>query len=91
MGTSGVKRLVWVWLGLVFATIASLFISKDTATIGSLAGLGAITIAYIKVRFVLREFMELNHAPNWMAYLADTWVLASVILLCSLYLLGGAR
>ena len=83
-------RLIWVWAGLVVATLVSQGIGSDTAGMGIAAGIAVLAIAYAKVRFVMREFMELRNAPKAMGYAADAWLCLSMVLLGGLYAWGGA-
>jgi hypothetical protein len=41
-------------------------------------GLVVLVVGAVKVRLVLQEFMELRHAPTWLARLTDVWLVAVV-------------
>jgi len=43
-------------------------------------------VSFVKVRFVMHEFMELRHAPLFMRLLADGWIIAITAILIGLYL-----
>jgi len=77
------KRITLVWLGLVLATLLS------WETVGALAAdpraLGAIAlaIAFVKVRYITLEFMELRGAPLVMRLFVEGWCL----LVCAVVIL----
>ena len=83
-----------VWLALSAITLAQL-------AVGSLDGpralrpnaaitTGAIALALVKVRIVLREFMEVRHAPVLLCRLTDLWVVLAGASLLGGYFVGGA-
>jgi hypothetical protein len=45
-------------------------------------------VAFTKVRFVMREFMELRNAPPTIRYLGDTWIAVVLTALVLIYLLA---
>ncbi len=67
------SRTSLVWLILVAATMLALRAGFDMLADLRLARLAVIGIAFIKVRFVLREFMELREAPLPMRLVVDVW------------------
>lgn len=86
------KRLIVVLLVLSAITITQL-------GVGSLAGQdeprpnaaitsGAIVIALIKVRIIIREFMEVRHAPVLLCRLTDLWVVFAGVSLLGCYFVG---
>lgn len=77
------NRITLVWLGLVLATLASwetvAAFAADPRNLGAIA----LAIAFIKVRYITLEFMELRGAPLAMRLFAECWcvlVCAAVIL-----------
>lgn len=88
------KRLIGVWLALSAITLAQLGIGS----VGVRAGLapsaalaaGAIGIALIKVRIIIREFMEVRHAPVLLGRLTDLWVVLTGAMLLGAHLAGTA-
>jgi hypothetical protein len=83
-----------VWLALSAITLAQL-------SVGSLGGrealgpnaaitIGAIAIALLKVRIILREFMEVRHAPVLLGRLTDLWVALTGVTLVGGYFAGLA-
>jgi len=87
------KRLIVAWLALSAITIAQL-------GVGSLDGQAALTrnaaitsaailIALIKVRVIIREFMEVRHAPVLLSRLTDLWVVFTGVALLGGYFAGA--
>jgi hypothetical protein len=50
----------------------------------------AIVIALIKVRVIIREFMEVRHAPVLLCRLTDLWVALTGVSLLGSYFVGMA-
>ena len=87
------KRLIVVWLGLSAITILLAVGSIDgrAALAGhSAIAAAAIGIALIKVRIIIREFMEVRHAPVLLGRLTDLWVVLTGAILLGGYLAGAA-
>jgi hypothetical protein len=88
------KRLIGVWLALSAITILQLGVGamdgEAALAPSSAIAASAIGIGLIKVRIVIREFMEVRHAPAWLGRLTDGWVAGTgAILLCA-HLAGTA-
>jgi hypothetical protein len=84
---------VVVWLALSLVTLAQLgFGSLDAGALGPNAAIsaGAIVIALVKVRIILREFMEVRHAPVLLCRLTDLWVAFAGVSLLGCYFVGMA-
>jgi heme/copper-type cytochrome/quinol oxidase subunit 4 len=79
-----------VWVALVAATLVAWWLSADSGSIGGSARtIGSVTVlavAMTKVRFVMREFMELRNAPATIRRLADTWIALVLTALVLTYL-----
>lgn len=69
------KRLARWWLLLVALTVISL---EGGSAIGSkaLLAIAVLVIAFVKVRIVIREFMEVRGAPLALRLVLDVWGLA---------------
>jgi hypothetical protein len=85
------KRSTVVWLVLSVMTLAQLGIG----TVDGRAALApstaiAIGIALVKVRMILREFMEVRHAPVLLGRLTDLWVVLTGVVLLGGHLAGLA-
>jgi hypothetical protein len=86
------KRLIVIWLALSAITIMQLGIGSIDGR-AALAGksaiaASAIAIALIKVRIIIREFMEVRHAPVLLGRLTDLWVVLTGAILLGGYLAG---
>lgn len=78
-------RITLVWLGLVLATCLSWEAGGDLGITDDIRSLGGVVlfIAFLKVRYIMLEFMELRHAPLVMRLFAECWaalVCAAVII-----------
>ena len=88
------KRLIAVWLTLSAITITQLGVGsvdgghalRPNAAITA----GAIGIALVKVRIIIREFMEVRHAPVLLCRLTDLWVVLAGVSLLGCYFAGIA-
>ncbi len=94
MVTSFEKRLIFVWLALSAITIAQLGVgwSGDGAALtpSTAVAAGAVAIALVKVRLILREFMEVRHAPTRLGRLTDLWLGLTTVALLAAYAAGSA-
>jgi hypothetical protein len=86
------KRLIVVWLALSAITITQLAVAASGGQ-GALAPnsaitAGAIGIALFKVRVIIREFMEVRHAPALLGRLTDLWVAFAGVSLLGCYFAG---
>lgn len=76
-----------IWLLLVGATGISWWMGGDHSSFlaaGQMASL-VLIIALVKVRFVLRHFMEVNSAGDYLKWITDAWVLLVCAILLFLY------
>jgi hypothetical protein len=82
------KRLILAWLILSAITLSQLGVGSLDARAAlrpnAAITAGAIAIALLKVRIILREFMEVRHAPVLLGRLTDLW-----LAIAGLSLLGG--
>jgi hypothetical protein len=81
--------ITFVWLVLVAATAASWELGhgigfEDVRH----ASLAIILVSLVKVRLVIRHFMEVRHAPSVMKWVSDGWLVVLAVALCVLYLRG---
>jgi hypothetical protein len=93
--TSDKKRLFVAWLVLVAITVMYLWIDRSAEESGVLVASTAVTIvaiglALVKFRIVLREFMDVRHAPPGLRRLTDLLVLVIAVALLGTYLVGRA-
>ena len=89
------KRLFVVWLILVAISLVYLWIDgsathQGNPTASTVVTVVAICFALIKVRIILREFMEVRGAPRALRRLTDYWVLLMAVALLGVYFAGKA-
>ena len=86
------KRLIVVLLVLSAITITQLGVGsldgQDALRPNAAITSGAIVIALIKVRIIIREFMEVRHAPVLLCRLTDLWVVFAGVSLLGCYFVG---
>ena len=71
------RQVTWVFAGLVVATCGAWWLGSDSALTGSGLGLAAtltILIAFAKIFFIGRDFMELHAAPTILRSTFGIWV-----------------
>ncbi|MDT3438122.1 MULTISPECIES: cytochrome C oxidase subunit IV family protein [unclassified Pseudofrankia] len=95
MGTTFNKRLLAVWLVLSAITVIYLWIDRSAddrgaPTASTVVTVSAITLALVKVRIIMREFMEVRHAPPLLCRLTDLWVVLMAAALLGMYFVGKA-
>lgn len=89
------KRLFVVWLILVGITVSYLLIDHSAAqhgmpTASTVVTVAATCLALIKVRIIMREFMEVRGAPQALCRLTDFWVVLMGVAMLGVYLAGRA-
>jgi hypothetical protein len=75
------NRLTAVWAFLVLATLISVESVGLGANSQPLATALITLIAFVKVRFIGLEFMELRHAPPWLRLAFEGWTLVVCVAL----------
>ena len=94
MSTGFEKRLIVVLLALSAITITQLAVGsldgRDALRPNAAITSGAIVIALVKVRIIIREFMEVRHAPVLLCRLTDLWVVFTGVTLLGCYFIGRA-
>jgi len=92
------SRATLVWVILVAATGLSWEMGHGLGTASvRLADVGILVIAFLKVRLVILEFMELRGAPTFMRLAGEIWVVTICTTLIALFLkaplpeLGGSQ
>ena len=81
------SRITVIWLLLVAATAVSWEMGHG-AGFSSVryASVSIIVIAFIKVRFVIMDFMEIRGAPLFMRIVGELWTVTICTVLVTLYL-----
>ena len=95
METSNKLRLLVAWLVLVAITVIYLWIDRSADETGVLVAsttvtVSAIFLALVKFRVVMREFMDVRHAPPGLRLLTDALVAVIGVALLASYLIGRA-
>jgi hypothetical protein len=91
--TSAKKRLLVAWLVLVAITVIYMWIDHTADDSGVLVASTAVTVAAIglalvKFRIIMREFMDVRHAPLLLRRLTDLLVAVIALALLSAYVVG---
>lgn len=79
-------RITAVWFILIAATLASWVLGVGHELPHRYAAVCIIVIAFTKVHFVGRYFMELRHAPVALTAVFGVWNVVAASLLIGLYL-----
>lgn len=86
------KRMMVVWLALSAITLTQLGVGSvdggQALRPNAALTAGAIGIALFKVRVIIREFMEVRHAPVLLGRLTDLWLALAGASLLGCYLVG---
>jgi hypothetical protein len=81
------SRTTLIWFLLVAATIFSWEMGHGVGLHDArYAGAAIIVVAFVKVRFVILDFMEIRHAPLPMRIVGEAWVLIVCTILIALFL-----
>jgi len=74
--TSRTKRITGMWVALIVATLVSWTLGQSD-WLGSTrrTSIAILIIAFLKIRYVILDFMELREAPLIMRMVAEAWVL----------------
>ncbi|WP_036725509.1 cytochrome C oxidase subunit IV family protein [Patulibacter minatonensis] len=85
-------RILVVWGVLVLATVVSWYLGTDHGFSSkdgqSVATSIVLVVAFVKIRFIGSDFMELRHAPAGLRRAFDAWVVVVCLTLVGFYL-GG--
>jgi hypothetical protein len=75
-----------VWAALVLAACASTWLLSKNSVTPVVATVAIMLIAAVKVRLVMRYFMEVRRAPLALRFICDGWLLAVTALIVTVYL-----
>jgi hypothetical protein len=95
MGTVFRNRATAVWAVLVAATALSWESvhldggADDRAIDHRLITVAVMVVAFVKVRFIGREFMELRHAPAVLRRLFEAWLVIVCLAILAVYWTGA--
>jgi len=89
------KRLAVAWTVVVALTLLYLVIDGAADANGVLrastaASVAAIVLALVKVRIIVRQFMDVRHAPRVLRTMTDALVIVMGACLLGTYLVGRA-
>jgi len=92
---SAERRLSVAWVVVVTITLIYLVIDgsvddSDVMRASTVASVAAIGLALVKVRIVMRELMDVRHAPKILRTVTDALVLTMGVFLLGTYLVGRA-
>ena len=95
MNRSAEKRLAVAWIVVVAITLAYIVIDRSADEGGVLVAststsIAAIVLALVKLRIIMREFMDVRHAPKVLRTLTDALVAVMAASLLATYLVGRA-
>jgi len=79
----GRGRITSVWLLLLALTGVSWWLGRYGG--GPDFGVVILALAFLKIRFVLLDFMELRGAPPAMRYVGEAWVFALAAAILVIY------
>jgi heme/copper-type cytochrome/quinol oxidase subunit 4 len=80
------KPVTIVWAALMLATCASTWLLSKNSVTPQVATVAIMVIAAVKVRLVIRYFMEVRRAPLALRFICDGWLLAVTALIMTVYL-----
>ena len=80
------KPVSIVWAALMLATCASTWLLSKNSVTPEVATVAIMLVAAVKVRLVMRHFMEVRRAPLALGLVCDGWLLAATALIVTVYL-----
>jgi heme/copper-type cytochrome/quinol oxidase subunit 4 len=80
------KPVSIVWAALMLATCVSTWLLSKNSVTPEVATVAIMLIAAVKVRLVIRHFMEVRRAPLALRFVCDGWLLAVTALIVTVYL-----
>ena len=94
MNLSAERRLTVAWVVVVAVTLIYLVIDDSTddheaVHASTVASLVAIGLALVKLRIIVREFMDVRHAPRVLRRLTDALVATMGVFLVGTYVIGS--
>lgn len=85
------RRLLYVWLALCAITVLSWLLGREHpgshASASAAVAYSALLIAAVKVRVIVREFMEAQHTSPKLQLAMDAWLLLLSAALITIYTL----
>lgn len=78
-------RQTAVWLVLVAATVLTAVVGLEQHGGSTAVGLVLLAVAFIKIRFVALDFMEVRDAPLPLRVLVEAYVAVTFVVLVMIY------
>ena len=93
MNRSAERRLAVAWVIVVAITLVYVVIDRSAdgehaLAASTAASIGAIVLALVKLRIIMREFMDVRHAPKVLRRLTDALLVVMGLSLLGTYLVG---
>ena len=92
MSVTSQSRLAITWSTLAAITLLAWWIGahhgKAALQPDPIVGLSAMAITLVKVRVIIREFMDVRHAPARLRYVTDAWLMVFIIAMIVAYFVG---
>ena len=93
MNPSTERRLAVAWVIVVAITLVYVMIDRSAdgehaLAASTVASIGAIVLALVKLRIIMREFMDVRHAPKVLRTLTDALLVVMGLSLLGTYLVG---
>jgi cytochrome c oxidase subunit IV len=90
---SAERRLSVAWLVVVAVTLIYLGVdgwvdNRGVPGASAVASVAAIGLALVKLRIIMREFMDVRHAPRMLRMLTDALVVAMGVCLLGTYVVA---
>lgn len=70
------RQNVGVWIFLVFASLAAMWLAEQSGWFGSWTIAVVLTVAVFKARAIILYYMEIKFAPPVLRMLFEAWVAA---------------
>jgi len=87
------SRVTHVWIGLIAITVFSWSVARaEGVNRAGLVATAIMLLAFLKVRLIMLDFMELRHAPPMFRVACELWIVVLCSALLILYWQGhGSR
>ncbi len=88
--TSSLTKDIIIWFGLVVFTLISFVIGHEQSLSAEYATMAILLVSFIKVRLIIRYFMEVKYAPKALKIAFDLWCLIVCAMLIFILLFSSA-
>ncbi|CDO89128.1 hypothetical protein AWC29_11670 [Mycobacterium triplex] len=84
------RRITYVWIVLSAVTIVTWVLGHAEEGYGrgatTAVAMVVLAIAFIKVRLIIRQFMEVRSGPRWLRVFCDVWIVVLAGTIVATYL-----